>query len=178
MTETRAAEADRVPTGGRVRRWLILVVVGLAAAVLLWVMGSAVLPRWWAQRMSNLIDGRLTAGSVFGLCIGALFTVLPLTVLAAGWRFRRGWKRFAGFVIAAAILAGPNLATLGIVLGNGNAAHAGQRILDVDGPGFRGGSLVGAVIGALSFAAVWWLAFSRRRNKERAKGLAAELADR
>ena len=37
--------------------------------------------------------------------------------------------------------------TLGIVLGISDAAHAGDRILDVEGPGFRLWSLIGAIVG-------------------------------
>jgi hypothetical protein len=61
------------------------------------------------------------------------------------------------------------------VLGNGNAAHAGERILDVEGPGFRGGSLVGAVLAALVSFGVIALLRSRRKNKTKAGELQAEL---
>jgi hypothetical protein len=157
---------------------LILVLVLIIGLVLAWLIGSAVVPRWWAQRLGNTIDGRLIFGSFFGFGLGALFTILPLAGLTLGWRLRRGWKRALSFVVLAVVLAAPNLATLGIVLGRGNAAHAGERILDVDGPGLRGGSLVGAVIGALGMLALIFLASSRRRNKRKAKQLKAELERR
>ena len=157
---------------------LIQVLVLVIGLVLAWLIGSAVVPRWWAQRLGSTIDGRLIFGSFFGFALGALFTILPLAALALGWRLRRGWKRALSFVVLAVVLAAPNLATLGIVLGSGNAAHAGERILDVDGAGLRGGSLVGAVIGALAMLTLIFLASSRGRNKRKAKQLKAELERR
>ncbi len=158
----------------RIITWLVLL-VGLGLA---WLLGSAVIPRWWAQRLGNVIDGRLIFGSFFGFAMGALFTILPLVALALGWRFRGGFKRALIFVVLAVVLAAPNLATLGIVLGSGNAAHAGERILDVDGPGLRGGTLVGTVVGALLTFAFLALANSRRRNKRKARNLAQDLKAR
>ncbi len=153
----------------------IIGLVGIIGLLLAWLVGSAVIPRWWAQRLGNTTDGRLIFGSFLGFALGALFTILPLLALAAGWRFRKGWRRMLVFVVIAVILAAPNLATLGIVLGSGNASHAGERILDVDGPGLRGGSLVGAIIGALAFFALAFLNGSRRRNKRKAKQWKAAL---
>jgi hypothetical protein len=69
------------------------------------------------------------------------------------------------------LLAAPNLLTLGIVLGNGNGAHAGDRILDVEAPAFRGATLAGALIAAGCLAAAWYLLFSRRRAWRRAERL-------
>lgn len=158
----------------RIITWLVL----LAGLGLAWLLGSAVIPRWWAQRLGNLIDGRLIFGSFFGFAMGALFTILPLVALALGWRFRGGFKRALIFVVLAVLLAAPNLATLGIVLGSGNAAHAGERILDVDGPGLRGGTLVGSVIGALLTFGFLALVNSRRRNKRKARNLAQDLKAR
>ncbi|MEO0494055.1 MAG: permease [Actinomycetota bacterium] len=152
---------------GRLKRRLILGVGGLAFAVLAWFVGAAVLPRWWAQRIGDAVDGRLTVGSLLGLSAGAVFTVLPLVVLWLGWRFRSSRRRALVTLVVAALLAAPNLLTLGIVIGDGSAAHAGERILDVDGPGFRGGTLVGALVGVLLAALFAATARSRRKNKER-----------
>lgn len=157
------------------KRRAILVVVAIVSLVAAWFFGGAVLPRWWAQRIGNVIDGRLIFGSILGLGMGFVFTALPIFVIAAGWRWRKGLNRAVLFLIFAAGLALPNLATLGIVIGGGSAAHAGERILDVDGPGFRGGTLIGAVLGAA--AAIGFLALngSRRRNKRKAAELKVQL---
>ncbi len=160
---------------GNFKRRAILVAVAIVSLVAAWFFGGAVLPRWWAQRLGNLIDGRLLFGSVLGLGLGFVFTALPLFVIAAGWRWRKGLNRAVLFLVFAALLALPNLATLGIVIGGGNAAHAGERILDVDGPGLRGGTLIGAILGAI--VAIGFLALngSRRRNKRKAAELKAQL---
>ncbi len=158
----------------RIITWLVLL-VGLGLA---WLLGSAVIPRWWAQRLGDLTDRRLIFGSFLGFAMGALFTIVPLIALALGWRFRGGFKRALIFIVLAVVLAAPNLATLGIVLGSGNAAHAGERILDVNGPGVRGGTLVGSVVGALLLIAFLALASSRRRNKRKARSLAQDLKAR
>lgn len=172
--EGAAVEGAVSPVG----RKLVGIGVGVAVAIVGWYIGAAVIPRWWAQRVGGVVDGRLTVGALAGLFMGVVFTLVPLLVLWMGFRFRKTWQRAVGFLIAAAVTAAPNLFLLGIVMGNGNAAHAGERILDVDGPGYRGGSLIGAVLGALAFVAVLYLSTSRRRNKNRARDLKGELRER
>jgi hypothetical protein len=68
--------------------------------------------------------------------------------------------------------------TLGIVLGTGSAAHAGERILDVEGPNFRAFTLVGAILGAVAVVGLRYLMASRRRAKGRASELRGELRRR
>ena len=159
------------------KRRLIIGVILIAAAVIGWFVGSTIVPRWWARRVGDLVDGSLTYGAFLGIAVGAAFVILPMLALKAGWKFRTGWQRWLKFVALALILASPNLATLGIVFGRRSAAHAGERILDVDGPGFRGGSLVGAVLGFVLVVGVSLLMNSRRRNKAKVAGLKAELAN-
>ncbi len=55
--------------------------------------------------------------------------------------------------------------TLGIVLGTGNAAHAGERILDVEAPAFRGATLAGALIALGMIGFVAFLMMSRRESR-------------
>jgi hypothetical protein len=157
-----------------------MVVVGLlvAAAVIAWLIGTTVLPRWYARRIGNFVDGRMTVGWISGLLIGIVCTVVPLLVLWAGVRFRRTWQRALVFVIAALVVAAPNIVVASIIWGNGSAAHAGERILDVDGPGFRGATLVGVALGVVAFVAIFWLAVSRRRNIRKADRFRGQLGDR
>jgi hypothetical protein len=68
-------------------------------------------------------------------------------------------------VLVAALLAAPNVLTLGIVVGAGSGAHAGDRTLDVEAPGFRGASLIGALAAAALIAWPWWALRSRRRRR-------------
>jgi uncharacterized membrane protein YccC len=74
----------------------------------------------------------------------------------------------------ALLIASPNLITLGIVLGPGGAAHAGERTLDVDAPGFRSSSLIGAIVAVLLVLAIWLLLRSRRHAKEESARLRNE----
>ena len=140
-----------------------LVVVG--GVLLLGLVASATIPRWWAQRIGEQVEGSIVTGTFVGLFYGFVFTLLPLLVLAAVLRWRRTWRFLVGALIVAIVLALPNLMTLGIVLGRGNAAHAGDRILDVEAPAFRGGTLAGALLAAALVALVVYLAAGRDRDR-------------
>lgn len=172
MVEANAAPPVERPNWSR--RVLVGVIV-VAGALLAYLIGAAVIPRWWAQRIGNFVDGRLTVGGTLGAVLGFVFTVLPLLVLWAALRWRGGWRRWLGFVLVAVLVATPNLMTLGVVAGRGNAAHAGERILDVDGPGFRAGTLTGVVVGVVLFGVLAYLITSRRASRRRASRLQDEL---
>ena len=156
------AEADSRPDWGRRAIWagVVFVLVLLGGLI-----ASATVPRWWAQRVGDQVDGSLTQGTLLGLFYGFVFTLLPLAVLVLILRWRSTWRWVVFAVVIAAILALPNLMTLGIVLGRGNAAHAGDRILDVEAPAFRGGTLAGALLAALLIAFVAYLIVSRGRAR-------------
>lgn len=155
--------------------WGAVVGVLLVATILI---AMAVIPRWWAQRIGGQVDGSSTSGTGIGLFYGFVFSVLPLLALWAGFRRRRNWKVALWVIGAAIVLALPNLMTLGIVIGNGNAAHAGERILDVEAPNFRAASLVGAIVAVVACAGLFQVLFSRRRAKRRERDLRDELRAR
>lgn len=147
--------------GDTVGKWVAIALVVLVLAFLL----AALVPRWWAQQVGNMVDGRISYGSMLGIVVGFVFTFLPLISLVSAWRYRQKSGLSVMFLVIAVILATPNLMTLWVALGTGSSAHAGQRVLDVDGPGFRGGTLVGAVIGAGFGAYLAWLRLSKDRRK-------------
>jgi hypothetical protein len=147
-------------------RRLFVAAFALAALLVLALGARATIPRWWAQRIGEQVDGSIVTGTFVGLFYGFLFTLLPLLVLAAALRWRRTWRALVLALAVAVLLALPNLLTLSIVIGRGNAAHAGDRILDVEAPAFRGGTLAGALIAAALVALVGWLVVSRRRSRE------------
>ena len=151
-------------TGGLL---VILLILGLGA--------SATVPRWWAHQVGDQVDGSITAGVLVGLFYGFVFTLLPLAVLAAVLRWRRTWKTIAFALAVALLLALPNLMTLGIVLGRGNAAHAGDRVLDVEAPAFRGATLVGVLLAVALAAFVAYLLVSRNRARAGARRAGSEL---
>jgi hypothetical protein len=169
--ERRIREQPDITPNTWVRR-IVLVIVLAGVAYLVYLMSAAFFPRWWAQRVADQVDGSVTRGTTWGLFYGVVFTAVPLLLLA---QVRRGFFSWAwrGIVALVAIaLAAPNWLTLSVVAGNSNAAHAGERIMDVDAPGFRAATLVGAIIGAvlvIGFTAATMRLRSRRNEVRRLK---------
>lgn len=116
-----------------------------------------------------------------GCSSGPCSPLVPLVVARMVIRFRRQgrtWKGWIAWLVVVLLTAAPNLMTLGIVLGDNDAAHDGDRILSVEGNGFRLWSFIGALLGALAFAAFLFMASSRRANRRRASELRDELKTR
>jgi len=150
----------------------MLVVLVLAVIVV-----SATVPRWWAHRVGDQVDGSITQGTTLGLVYGFVFTFLPIVAIVLILRWRRTWKTILAAVLIGVVLALPNLMTLSIVVGRGNAAHAGDRTLDVDAPAFRGASLVGAIVAGLLLVFIGWLMVSRDRAHSKARRARKDLED-
>ena len=164
MTEPAEVESGR--DWGRRALWIGGIFVMLLVAG---VIASATVPRWWAHRVGDQVDGSITQGTLLGLFYGFVFTFVPIVVLLLILRWRRTTRTVVVAVALALLIALPNLMTLGIVIGRGNAAHAGDRVLDVEAPAFRGGTLAGAVLAALLVGFVGYLVVSRRRAHESAR---------
>ncbi len=139
-------------------RFALFVVVGAGLTVLLYVVLSALIPRWWSQTVARQVDGRISTGILLGLVYGFAFTFLPLVVLAQARHRAFGWQVKGAIVLAAVLLTAPNLMTLGIAAGNGEAAQAAGQTMDLAAPGFRSATVWGVVLGAL--AAVLAVTFS------------------
>ena len=173
MTEPQPV-ASAPPPGRSWKRWLAYTAIVVAVIVVGGWIGAAFIPRWWSQRIADQANGSIWSGSSIGVFYGFLFTILPLVLLVWAFRRRRSWKTWLVFLVAAIVLALPNLFTLGIVFGSGNAAHAAERTLDVEAPGFRNGTGVGAVLAALFLLAIWWLVGSRRRARDELERVRSE----
>lgn len=145
--------------------WIAGVLVVLAIAVLI---ASATVPRWWAHRIGDQVDGSITQGTLLGLFYGFVFTLVPIALVVVILRWRRTWKTVVVALLVGILFALPNLMTLSIVVGRGNAAHAGDRTLDVDAPAFRGGTLAGAILAAALIAFIAYLLVSRKRARSSA----------
>lgn len=157
----------------------VLLALGIVAVlIVLGYAGAAFMPRWWSHRIADQAGGSFAAGIALGLFYGAVFTALPLALLRWAFRKRRRVKMWLWSALVAALLAAPNLLTLGVVLGTGDAAHAGERTLDVDAPGFRASSLIGALVVAAALIALEYLVRTRRWSRDRARGLREELRRR
>lgn len=151
----------------------ILITVGVVGLIIAYFVLAAFLPRWWSIRVGNLADQAFSKGISWGLTFGVMCTLLPLLLFSAAWavRKKRGGKITAIVaVVLAVVTAFPNLLTLSIVLGGNNAAHAGERTLDTEAPGFRGATAVGAIIAVILFAALTFLAV-RAQNRRAQKRL-------
>ncbi len=188
MTESSAATApppapspSRAPESGE-KHWGRRIIVGLvlvAIAVVLFIAGAAFMPRWWAQRIGDQVDGGSAQGVGVGLFYGFVFTLVPLIVLWVAFHKRRPIATWLLLTALAGVLAAPNLLTLGIVLGDGDAAHAGERILDTRANFFRASSLIGAIVAGLVMLLVVFFLAKRKRRKhatERAKDAPAPAA--
>ncbi|MFI2365720.1 hypothetical protein [Promicromonospora sp. NPDC019610] len=153
----------------------LLGVAGVILAVwLIYQFLDAFLPRWWAQVIGNAVDGSFAAGAWWGLLVGAVFTLVPVLFLAQAVFTRRSWQVRGALLALAVVFAVPNLMTLGIVLGTSAAAHAGERILDVNGPAFRGGSAWGAVAGGVVALVIVTMTVLYRRRGAHLKELRAK----
>jgi uncharacterized membrane protein (DUF373 family) len=153
---------ERLPHPNWSRRIVVSLVV-LAGVTLIALLGAAFLPRWWAQRVADQTQGSFTSGTLVGLFYGFVFTLVPLALLWVALEIFRSWKIRIGALVVAAVLAVPNLLTLGIVLGGGSGAHAGDRILDVEAPFFRGATLIGVLVAIACLGATWYLVAWRGR---------------
>lgn len=154
------------PEGRDWKRTLLLGAVALALFIIAYFILSAFIPRWWSQQIGRAVDGSISTGTLLGLCLGFVFTVVPLAVLTLALRPHTTWKLRLTWFIVALVLAFPNLCTLSVVAGNGSGAHAGERTMDVNAPGFRGGTLVGALVALAIYLFVLYLIL-RRRPRER-----------
>jgi hypothetical protein len=160
------------------KRRIILVLVAVAALVLLVLFARAFLPRWWAQRVGRQVNGHFSGGVAWGLVYGFVFVFIPVIVIRQALRKRFNWPVRVIIIAVAVLLAVPNLLTLSVVVGNGSAAHAGQRIMDVDAPAFRGATLVGAIIGAAAAVFLLYALASRRKRGLELKELRARERER
>ena len=161
-------ESSAAPPTSDWKRKLIVTAVVVVAVLLGVLIASATIPRWWAQRIGDQVDESIVRGTMVGLFYGFLFNILPLLVLGAVLRWRRSLRALVVAGAFALLLAIPNLLTLGIVLGTGNAAHAGERTLDVRAPAFRGASLAGALVAIGLVALIAYLTYSRDRARDHA----------
>lgn len=177
---TDAADADkRIADGPGVEpaNWvlrIVLVLVGLVAAFILFRVSAAFFPRWWAQRVADQVQGGFTAGTLWGLFYGFVFTFVPLLLLVQIRRRFFNWTWRAIVAVVALLLAAPNWLTLSVVLGTSKAAHAGERIMDVDAPNFRAGTLIGVCVGAACALALTATSLMLTRRKNQVKRLRDE----
>lgn len=164
----------------RTRRRVILIVVAVIVVIVGYFVGAAFLPRWWAREIGGWTQDSFTRGLLYGLAFGLVFTLVPLAIAAAAFYRRLNQRVRALLVLLAIVFAIPNLLTLGISLGSGGGAHAGNRILDDRAPFFQGATLIGAIVAVVLFGLAVWQAraqASLRRERRLAKARRSQAAE-
>ena len=177
MSNRERTAGEERPTGIG-RRWLqrlVTIAIAILIGVLAYFVVAAFIPRWWAQRIAHQVDSKFTLGVVWGLFYGGLFTFVAVLVALQARRPMFRWPLKVGLIVVALLLEIPNLMTLGIVIGTSAAAHAGQRILDVEAPAFRSATVAGVIIGALLALGVFILVTLVRQRGRQVKALQAQI---
>ncbi|WP_050760950.1 hypothetical protein [Aeromicrobium marinum] len=164
--------------GGPWVRRAVLVAVALVVALVVWKLSGAFFPRWWAQRVSDQVQGDLTQGVWRGLFVGFVFSVVPLLVLFQVRRRFLSWAWRGVLAAVAVVLATPNWMTLAIAIGDSNAARAGSRIMDTEAPGFRNASLAGVLVGVLVAVLLSGSSIWLSHRKKQVRSLKGELRQR
>jgi hypothetical protein len=154
----------------------LLVFLGVGA-LLGWLIAITVGFRLWASWLGNRIDGSMLEGTLWGLCIGFFFSVIPLIIARQALRRRLSFVARLVILALALLLALPNIATLAIHFGSGKGAHAGQRIFDVDAPGVVVGSYVGIAVGIGVFLLLTVWGLMRWNDKRKTRKLSRKLAE-
>jgi hypothetical protein len=176
-----ADERRYTPRDVNAGRWVrrgVLVLVVVALAYVAYLVAAAFFPRWWSQRVADQVNGHLTAGTLWGLFYGFVFTFVPLIVLAQVRRRFFTWEWRGIVAIVAVLLATPNWLTLSVVAGNSKAAHAGERIMDVDAPGFRVATAIGAISAGVVALVVVASSMRLAHQRREVKNLRGKLSDR
>ena len=176
-TDERRYDRQSVKAGTWVNR-AVLVLVLVALAYVAYAVSAAFFPRWWSHRVGDQVQGRLTAGTLWGLFYGFVFTFVPLLVLAQMRRRFLSWTwRFIVLAVAV-VLAVPNWLTLSVVIGNSKSAHAAERTFDVEAPGFRVATTIGAVSGAMVAMLLVGASMRLARRRRQVKDLKGQLSER
>jgi hypothetical protein len=154
----------------------LLVFLGVGALVG-WLIAITLGFRLWASWLGNRIDGSMLEGTLWGLCLGFFFSVIPLIIARQALRRRPSFVARLVILTLAIVLALPNIATLAIHFGSGKGAHAGQRIFDVDAPGVVVGSYVGMGVGVAVFLLLTVWGLMRWNDKRKTRKLSRKLAE-
>lgn len=153
---------------------IVLVLIAVVAAFVAFRVSAAFFPRWWSQRVADQVQGDFTSGTSWGLFYGFVFTFVPLLLLFQIRRRFFNWTWRLIVTVVALLLAAPNWLTLAVVLGTSRAAHAGERIMDVDAPNFRAGTLIGVCIAAAAVLVLTASSIMAGRRKNQVKRLRGE----
>jgi uncharacterized membrane protein (DUF485 family) len=171
--ERRIKDQPDIAPGRLVKR-IVLAIVLLAVAYVGFRISAAFFPRWWAHRVGDQVDDSVTKGTLWGLFYGFVFTFIPVLLLFQVRRRFFNWTWRIVVAVIALLLAAPNWLTLSVVAGNSKAAHAGERIFDVEAPGFRAGTLIGVIAGAVLVLVITAMSMRMKHRANEVKRLRDE----
>ena len=135
--------------------WILRVISVVACVAVATVVASLTLgppfARAWAQWVARHVGGDFETGVVLGFVtglVGIAVTLFAALVSSLAWRRRGGPALSLGIGAIALLAAIPGAVNLSIAVGAaGSGVRAAGRILDVDGPAFRGAWVAGSVAG-------------------------------
>ena len=171
--ERKIKDQPDIAPGQWVKR-IVLAIVLLAAAYIGFRISAAFFPRWWAHRVGDQVNDSVTKGTLWGLFYGFVFAFIPVLLLFQVRRRFFNWTWRIVVAVLALLLAAPNWLTLSVVAGNSKAAHAGERIFDVEAPGFRAGTLIGVIVGAALALIITVTSMRMKHRKNEVKRLRDE----
>ncbi len=171
--ERKIQDQPDIAPGAWVKR-IVLAILLLAVAYIGFRVSAAFFPRWWAHRVGDQVNDSVTKGTLWGVFYGFVFTFVPVLLLFQIRRRFFNWTWRIVVAVIALLLAAPNWLTLSVVAGNSKAAHAGERIFDVEAPGFRAGTLGGVIGGALLAIIITGASMQMKHRKNEVKRLRGE----
>ncbi|MGE2846614.1 DUF4190 domain-containing protein [Rhodococcus sp. 2.95] len=141
--------------------WILRVISVVACVAVATVVVSLTLgppfARAWAQWVARHLGGDFETGVVVGFVtglLGAAVTLFAALMSSLAWRRRGGPALSLGVGAIAMLAVIPGAVNLSIAVGAaGSGVRAAGRILDVDGPAFRGAWIAGSVAGLLLYMA-------------------------
>ena len=164
-------------SAGKVVNWLVLALVLAAVGYLAYGAAKAFFPEWWAEQVGLQVNGSYTRGMLFGLGVGAVFTFIPLLLLAQVRRRFFSWTWRLIIALLAIAFAMPNWLTVAVAIGASPAAQNGRIIMTADAPGFRNGSAVGAIVGGVLGLIVVGTSMRLGQQRKRVRELKSKVSE-
>jgi hypothetical protein len=164
-------------SAGKVVNWLVLVLVLVAVGYLAYGAARAFFPRWWAEQVGLEVIGSSNRGMIYGLCIGAVFSFVPLLLLAQARRRIFSWTWRIIIALLAIALAMPNWLTIAVAIGTSRAAQDGRIIMTAEAPGFRNGSAIGAIVGVVLGLIVVGTSMRLGQQRKRVRELRSKISE-
>ena len=84
-----ASRPEPTARGELLLRRTFKILLAVALLIVLAFLGAAFLPRWWAQRVGNQVNGGMILGIILGLFYGFVFTVVPALTARFAFHTRR-----------------------------------------------------------------------------------------